>query len=141
MADNKTVETDASVDAFLDGVENDKRRQDARALLELMQRVTGVEPRMWGPSIVGFGKYHYRYESGREGDMLRVGFSPRKAKLSLYMIVKDDEYARLLEKLGKFKTGGSCLYINKLEDVDLSTLEALVARSWRLAAEKYGEPG
>ena len=140
MAENKTVETGASVDRFLDGIENEKRRHDARTLLDLMRRVTGVEPRMWGPSIVGFGKYHYRYDSGREGDMLRVGFSPRKANFSLYMIAKDEEYARILARLGKYKKGGSCVYINKLEDVDASTLEALVARSWRLAAEKYGKP-
>jgi hypothetical protein len=136
MAENKTVETDASVDEFLDGIENEKRRNDARMLLDLMRGVTKVEPRMWGPSIVGFGKYHYRYESGREGDMLRVGFSPRKANLSVYLISKDEEYGRILAGLGKYKQGASCLYINKLEDVDLDTLQALVAKSWQLSAER-----
>lgn len=140
MGENKTVETGASVDQFLDGIVNEKRRADARALLDLMRRVTGVEARMWGPSIVGFGKYRYRYDSGREGEMLRVGFSPRKANLSLYLISKDDEYSRMLARLGKHRTGGSCLYINNLRDVDLEVLERMIARSWELAAAQHGEP-
>lgn len=139
MSQNKTVETDASVTAFLEGIENEGRRRDACALLEIMRRATGVEPKMWGPTIVGFGTYHYRYDSGREGDMLRVGFSPRKANLVLYLSAKDDELHERLTRLGKHKTGSSCIYVNRLADVDLGVLEGLVERSWRLAEEQYGE--
>ena len=138
MSENVTRETDASVDAFLDRVEHDGRREDARTLLALMERVTGEQPRMWGPAIIGFGKYHYRYDSGREGEMLRVGFSPRKANLALYLIVKGDGFGDMLDRLGKHKRGGSCLYVNKLADVDLNVLESMVARSWELAREKFG---
>lgn len=130
MPENKTQETSADVRSFLDTIDNTTRREDAFALLELMTRITGVEPKMWGPAIIGFGKYHYRYESGREGDMLRVGFSPRKANLAIYLIAKDDHYQTLLSRLGKHKTGASCLYVNKLADVDRQVLETLVARSW-----------
>lgn len=136
--ENKTVPTGASVDAFLDAVEHPGRRADAHELCKLMQRVTGVPPQMWGPAIVGFGSAHYRYDSGREGDMLRVGFSPRKANLALYLIQKGDRVEELLTTLGRHKRGGSCLYINKLADVDLSVLEAMVAESWARAADKYG---
>ncbi|MBA3314310.1 MAG: DUF1801 domain-containing protein [Planctomycetaceae bacterium] len=140
MAENQTQETDASVEAFLESVEHPGRRADSNVLLDLMRRVTGAPPKMWGPAIIGFGKYHYRYDSGREGDMLRVGFSPRKANLALYVIIKDDDRKPLLAKLGKHKTGVSCLYINKLADVDLKVLEAMVARSWNAARDKYGNP-
>ncbi|MEZ4425455.1 MAG: DUF1801 domain-containing protein [Gemmatimonadota bacterium] len=138
MAENKTVETDASVDAFLDSVPHEGRREDARALRALMERVTGAPARMWGPSIVGFGKYHYRYESGREGEMLRVGFSPRSSNLALYLTSKDEDSARIVARLGKHKAGASCLYVNRLADVDSDALEALIAHSWTLAAERYG---
>jgi hypothetical protein len=137
MSGNKTVETGASVDEFIDGVE-EKRRADARALVDLMRRVTGVEPKMWGPAIVGFGKYHYRYDSGREGDMLRVGFSPRKANLALYLIAKDDTFHDALADLGKHKMGGSCLYVNRLADIDTGVLESMVRRSWSLSEERFG---
>ena len=139
MTENVTRETDASVNDFLDGVENERRRTDAYQLLEIMRRVTGAKPKMWGPAIIGFGSYHYRYESGREGDMLRVGFSPRKANLALYLIAKGDGFGELLGRLGKHKTGGSCLYVNRLTDVDLNVLEAMVAQSWKAAREEYGE--
>lgn len=138
MSENKTVESDASVSDFLESIEHDTRRADARVLVDLMRRVTGVEPRMWGPSIIGFGRYHYRYESGREGDMLRVGFSPRKANLALYLIVKGAEWGDLLHRLGKHRTGKSCLYVNKLADIDLDVLETMVVRSWEGAREKWG---
>ena len=140
MSENVTRETGASVEAFLDSVEHPRRRDDAYALLELMQRVTGVQPKMWGPAIVGFGKYRYRYETGREGEMPRVGFSPRKANLALYLIAKGDTHKDLLSRLGKHKTGASCLYINKLADVDANALEALVSDSWERAREVYGDP-
>jgi hypothetical protein len=140
VSENITRETDASVEEFIDKVEHPGRRDDSYVLLDLMRRVTGVEPKMWGPAIIGFGKYHYRYESGREGEMLRVGFSPRKANLALYLLAKGDGFAELLARLGKHKTGASCLYIGRLKDVDLSVLESLVSVSWNRAREKYGEP-
>jgi hypothetical protein len=138
MAQNKTTETGASVDDFLASIENDTRRQDSTMLLDIMRRATGVEPRMWGPAIIGFGRYHYKYESGREGEMLRVGFSPRKANLAVYLIAKNNRLRERMNDLGKHKTGGSCLYVNKLSDVDLDVLEELVVRSWQLAQEEYG---
>ena len=140
MPENRTRETDASVRDFLESVENRTRREDAIALTALMERVTGTEPKMWGPSIIGFGKYNYRYDSGREGEMLRVGFSPRKANLALYLIAQDDAFPDVLDRLGKYRHGGSCLYISKLADVQMDVLEELVARSWQAAKEKYGEP-
>lgn len=131
MADakNKTQPTRQSVDAFLDSVDNDRRRDDARTINALMKRVTGAEPKLWGSSIVGFGDAHYVYESGREGDWFKVGFSPRKANLVLYIMPGFSEYGSLMERLGKHRTGKSCLYINKLADIDLAVLEELVARS------------
>ena len=129
MAENKTVKTGASVDEFMTGVENKRRREDGLVLLEIMRDVSGLEPEMWGPSIIGFGSYHYRYESGREGDMPLIGFSPRKQSLSLYIMSGFDEYEELLGRLGKHKTGASCLYINKLADVDVGVLRELVSQS------------
>lgn len=129
MADMKTIETDASVDAFLDTVQPERRKRDGHVLCDLMQRGTGFEPKMWGPSMVGFGRYHYKYESGREGDLFLTGFSPRKSALSVYIMSGFSEYGRLMDTLGKHKTGKSCLYINKLDDVDLNTLEELIRHS------------
>ena len=123
MADPKTRQNDQSVEEFLDGVSDEKRRQDCLSVLEIMKRVTRTEPRMWGDSIVGFGRYHYKYESGREGDWLLTGFSPRKKSLTLYIMAGFDRYEELMSKLGKYKTGKSCLYLNRLEDVDRSILE------------------
>lgn len=140
MSENQTRETDASVQEFINGVENPTRRNDAFRLVELMRRVTGTEPKMWGPSIIGFGKSHYRYESGREGDEPRVAFSPRKANLAIYVLSRDDRSSDdLLARLGKHKTGVVCLYVNKLADVDLDVLEALVARSWKASFENSVE--
>ena len=129
MAENKTVKTGASVDEFMAAVENRRRREDGLVLLDMMRDVTGLEPEMWGPSIIGFGSYHYRYESGREGDMPLIGFSPRKQSLSLYIMSGFDEYQELLGKLGKHRTGASCLYINKLADVDMGVLQEMVSQS------------
>ena len=131
MSENKTVQTKASVKKFLDGVEHERKRADSYKLLELFGEVTKLEPAMWGTSIVGFGSYHYKYESGREGDMPLVGFSPRKQNLTLYIMDGFEGYDRLLGKLGKHSTGKSCLYINKLEDVDLDVLRELVASSYK----------
>ena len=138
MSKRKTTQTEADVNAFLDGVENPRRRADARQLLALMQAVTGEPPKMWGPSIIGFGRYHYRYASGREGDSLVVGFSPRKQNLAIYIMPGFSDYGELLGKLGKFRTGRSCLYVNKLEDVDLGLLEELVRESVAEMKRRYG---
>lgn len=131
MAENKTQPTDASVEDFLDGVENSTRRQDGFRLLELMKAATGETPVMWGPGIVGFGSYHYRYASGREGDTVAVGFSPRKGSLSLYGLTYAPEAAELLPRLGKHKAGAGCLYINTLEDVDEAVLAELIRAAHR----------
>lgn len=133
----KTTETDASVDAFLNTVRPDRRRRDGLALRDMMQRLTGLDPKMWGPNIVGFGRYHYKYDSGREGDFFLTGFSPRKASLSIYIMPGFGDFGPLLAKLGKHKTGKSCLYVNKLDDVDLRTLEELIQRSVDFMRRKY----
>jgi hypothetical protein len=129
MAETKTRPTGVSVDDFLDGVEHPVRRSDGQALRTMMERITGEPAMMWGPSIVGFGSYHYRYASGHEGDMARIGFSPRSANLVLY-VGGFPEYEALLGKLGKHKGSKACLYINKLGDVDLAVLEEIIRRSW-----------
>jgi hypothetical protein len=129
MSELKTKKTDASVEEFLNSVEHDKRRADGFALLELMQKVTGEPPAMWGQSIVGFGSYRYQYASGREGEWFLVGFSPRKRNLTLYIMSGFDEYEPLLRKLGKYRTGKGCLYINKLDDVDVQILGELIRQS------------
>lgn len=131
MAENKTQPTAASVEEFIASVENHRRRSDAVVLAEMMERLTGQPPVMWGPSIIGFGSYHYTYESGREGDAAAVGFSPRKASLTLYGLADTPEAAPLREKLGKHKESVACVYINKLEDVDLSVLEQLISLGYR----------
>jgi hypothetical protein len=127
MAENKTGVTDVDPVEFIAAVEHPTRRVDAETLLAMMRRVTGCEPQMWGPSIIGFGRYHYRYESGREGDFMLTGFSPRKANLVVYVLPGYDDIADDLAQLGKHKIGKSCLYINKLADVDLAVLERIVA--------------
>ncbi len=137
MAELKTQPTSADVQAFLDGVANDQRRQDAYTVLKLMKRITRTEPKMWGGSIVGFGSYHYIYESGREGDWFVTGFSPRKQALTLYIMAGFDRYEELMEQLGTYKTGKSCLYIRKLEDVDMSVLRELITESVRYMKKNY----
>jgi Domain of unknown function (DU1801) len=131
LAELKTQPSDASVEGYLNQVEDEKKRQDGLKLLELMQSVTGEEPRMWGDSIVGFGSYHYRYDSGRQGDWFLTGFSPRKGNLTLYIMSGFDQYHPLMKKLGRYSIGKSCLYVKKLDDIDLDTLRELV----RLSAE------
>lgn len=141
MAENKTKPTNVGVQAFLDACTDDTRRADATALARLMQKVTGIEPSMWGSSIVGFGSYHYVYASGREGDMPIVGFSPRKAANVLYGTIGFKGAEALLTKLGKHTTGKGCLYIKKLTDVDLKVLETLVEKAvatTRVAHAKQG---
>jgi len=129
--DNATRPTDVDPADFVAAVEHPTRRADGQALLALMRDVTGEAPAMWGPSIVGFGTYHYRYDSGREGDFLRIGFSPRKASLSLYGLQDAPEAAPLLERLGKHRSGAGCLYVNKLADVDMAVLRELIELGWR----------
>jgi len=129
MADLKTKKNDQSVDEFLNNIPDEKKRQDSYIIRDLMQQVTGMEPKMWGDSMVGFGSYHYCYESGREGDWFLTGFSPRKQNLTLYIMSGFTQYDALLKKLGKFTTGKSCLYIKKIEDIDLPTLKELVRQS------------
>lgn len=129
MAETKTKPTQVSVDDFLEAVEPPVRREDGKALCTLMRQVTGLEPKMWGPTIVGFGEYPYRYDSGREGVSLKMGFSPRKPKLVLYL-PRTDRRETLLGQLGKHDHGKGCLYINKLADVDAAVLQALVADAW-----------
>ncbi|MCG8454870.1 MAG: DUF1801 domain-containing protein, partial [Holophagales bacterium] len=141
LAELKTRPHDGDVSAFLDAVEHPTRRDDSRAVCELMQKVTGEEPVMWGPSIVGFGTYRYRYESGREGDWMLVGFSPRKQSLTLYIMTGFSRYEELMAKLGKHKTGKSCLYVNKLADVDMGVLEELVRASVEHLRAKYPPAG
>lgn len=128
MAENKTKPTEVPVERFLEQVTPDVRREDGRVLCALMQRISGEPPRMWGPTIVGFGTHHYRYESGREGEICRMGFSPRGGALTLYLPGFDGR-DELLSRMGKHKTGKACLYVNKLADVDMAVLEELIARS------------
>jgi hypothetical protein len=127
---NKTVATAASVDDFIAAVANETRRKDAKVVLALMQKISGEKPKMWGPTIVGFGTKHYKYESGREGDICLIGFSPRGGSLVLYLDKDFDGADDLVARLGKVKTSMACLYINKLADVDMAVLEELIARSW-----------
>ena len=129
MAELKTKLTDASVKDFLDGIADERKRQDSYAILAMMQEVTGVEAKMWGDSIVGFGSYHYKYASGREADWMLVGFSPRKQNLTLYIMSGFEQYDQLLQRLGKHSTAKSCLYIKRLADVDLTVLRELVKLS------------
>jgi len=126
MAENKTKVTTSSVDAYIDGLPDPTRRSEAKALVQLMQRASGEKAKMWGPSIIGFGSYHYKYESGREGEMPLIGFSPRKAALVLYSMLGHSKSESLLAKLGKHTTGKGCLYIKKLADVDRTVLETLI---------------
>ena len=126
MSGNKTVETTQSVAEFLSMVEPEKKRLDAMELDRIFRDVTGFEPRMWGPSIVGYGRYHYKYATGREGEFLATGFSPRKANLSVYIMPGYADFQDILDRIGKHKKGKSCLYINKLADVDTDVLAELI---------------
>ncbi|MBL4619938.1 MAG: DUF1801 domain-containing protein [Marinicaulis sp.] len=137
-AGDKTKPSSASVIAFINAVENETRKRDAKILLAMMKKITGEKPKMWGPTIIGFGQHHYQYESGREGDGLDVGFSPRKANMVLYVLGSLSNDDLLLGKLGKFKRGKSCLYINKLSDVDEKVLSKIVEKSYKLTKKKWG---
>lgn len=140
-AELKTKATEISVGTFIAALPDERRREEAAAIDALHRRVTGLEPKMWGPSIIGYGSYDYKYDSGREGTMCRGGFSPRKAAMTLYLMGnycdRQAEVDDLFARLGKHTTGKSCLYIKKLADVDLDVLERLVAISWQVMNEKY----
>jgi len=137
MTELKTKPNDQNVDEFLKKVENPNKRDDCYEILKLMEEITQEEPIMWGDSIVGFGRYHYKYTSGREGDWLLTGFSPRKQNLTLYIMSGFEKYEALLKKLGKFKTGKSCLYINKLKEIDIAILKELITESVNYMKEQY----
>ena len=137
MAELKTKKNKASVTAFLNSVEDEKRRKDSKRVLKMMKEITGKKPEMWGASIVGFGSYDYKYASGQEGNWFKVGFSPRKTALTLYIMTGFSRYASLMKKLGKYKTGKSCLYIKKLEDIDMDVLRELIEES--VKAKGMGE--
>jgi hypothetical protein len=133
MAELKTKVNDASVTDFLNGIKDEERRADSFEILKLMQEITKQEPKMWGMNIIGFGNYHYKYESGHEGDWFITGFSPRKQNLTLYVMGGFNPHTELLKKLGKHKNGVGCLYINKLADVDIKTLKELLKQSVKAA--------
>jgi hypothetical protein len=142
MAENKTKPTRTSVAEFIEAVEHPGKREDARVLDALFRKVTGVKPVMWGPTIVGYGKYRYQYESGHGGEICRVGFSPRKAKHSFYLLncgkdADEAPFAQLRGRLGKYSRGKGCLYVNKLADIDLEVLEEMIALSWRYSNERH----
>ena len=130
-ADLKTKKTSASVSDFIDGIADEEKRQDCRHLVSLMKIATKAEPKMWGPNVVGFGDYHYKYESGRENDWFVAGFSPRKQNLTLYFMTGTERYKAILDRLGKHKTGKGCLYVKNLADVDTEVLSELVSTSTR----------
>jgi hypothetical protein len=129
MTELKTKVNEASVEDFLNNIPDEKKRQDAFEVLELMQNVTKQAPKMWGDSIVGFGSYHYKYASGHEGDMCLTGFSPRKQALTIYITSGFEDHKELMQQLGKYKTGTACLYLKKLEDINLSVLKKLIRQS------------
>ncbi len=137
MVEAKTKLTEKSVDSFIATVKDDKARADCYTIISLMEKVTGEKPKMWGPSIVGFDKYTYRYESGRSGEICITGFSPRKANITLYVLAGFPKQAELLQNLGKHKSGKGCLYIKKLDDVNINVLESLIKESIRFLKEKY----
>jgi len=136
MAENKTKPTQASVDDFIAKIENPRRRSDAQTALKIYKEVTGLPPVMWGPAIIGFGSIHYVYETGREGDMPAAAFSPRKVNMTFYVNHKFEGAKELYARLGKHKRSLVCLYINKLEDVDLEVLQEIIARQYRKDAPK-----
>lgn len=139
MYELKTKETDSSVIEFIENVDSPKKRADAYQLLDIFTETTGYQAKMWGPSMIGFGKYHYKYKSGHEGDAPLVAFSPRKAKISLYFASDDQQRDILLKDFGKHTTGKACVYINKVADIDLTVLKALIKQSVAFLKETYPE--
>ncbi|MEH7225332.1 DUF1801 domain-containing protein [Bacillus sp. JJ1566] len=137
MYELKTKENDASVIEFIEKVDNLKKREDAYKLLDIFAETSGYPAKMWGPSIIGFGSYHYKYATGHEGDAPLVGFSPRKAKISLYFAPGDEKRQELLERFGKHTSGKACVYINKIADIDVEVLKELIAQSIKFLQETY----
>jgi len=137
MAKNKTTETQQSVTDFINAVENDAKRNDAFELVKIMQEATGFEPKMWGPSIIGFGSYHYKYDSGHEGDAPLAAFSPRKATTTVYFYLPEENREELLSKLGKHKSSKACIYINKLTDIDIEVLKKIILLSIEFTQKLY----
>ena len=137
MAKIKTTETTKSVTGFVNAVSDETKRKDSFRIIEIMQSLTGFEPKMWGPGIVGFGSYHYKYDSGHEGDMLIVGFSPRSTAIVFYIPATPAKKEAFLKKLGKHKTGKGCIYIKKLEDIDIETLKKMVTNGVRHIKATY----
>lgn len=139
MYELKTKENDASVIEFIESVESPKKKEDAYKLLDIFTETSGYPAKMWGTSIIGFGSYHYKYASGHEGDAPLVGFSPRKAKISLYFATGDTKREELLERFGKHTTGKACVYINKIADIDVDVLKELITQSISFLQEMYPE--
>ena len=137
MAEAKTKLTEQTVDSFLANVNEEQVRTDCYAIIKLMEKASGEPPRMWGPAIIGFGSYHYKCDSGREGDICTIGFSPRKGKITLYVLCGFPGQEQALEKLGKYKAEGGCLYIKKLTDVNIDVLESLIKQSFEFKNEKH----
>jgi len=137
-AELKTKKTQKSVSDFLNAVPDKTRRRDSKTVLKIMHEVTKKTPKMWGPAIVGFGDWHYKYPTGREGDYLAIGFSPRKAALSIYIMPGYSDYSALLNKLGPYKKGKSCLYIKNLDDIHVPTLKKIITKGWKEMQAKYG---
>ena len=136
MAELKTKANEASVKDFINKQQDKSTREDCFKLISLMKEITKMKPKMWGPSIVGFGSYHYKYESGREGDMPLTGFSPRKQALTIYLMIGFNMKSELMQKLGKYKTAKSCLYLKRLEDVDIKVLKKLITESVKYISKK-----
>ena len=139
MYELKTKENDASVIEFIESVDSSKKKEDAYKLLDIFTETSGYPAKMWGTSIIGFGSYHYKYASGHEGDAPLVGFSPRKAKISLYFATGDTQRDELLEKFGKHTTGKACVYINKIADIDVEVLKELITQSIKFLQDMYPE--
>ena len=137
MYELKTKETDDSIIEFIENVENPKKREDAYKLLDIFTETTGLKAKMWGPSIIGFGSYHYKYASGHEGDAAIVGFSPRKAKISLYLTTSEGIREKLLNELGKHTTGKMCVYVNKVADIDVEVLKEFILETVKFMNETY----
>ena len=136
---NKTVPTDESVKTFIESVEHQGRREDAFTMLAMLEDITGLPAKMWGKNLIGFGQYHYKYDSGREGDFFRIGFSPRKANLVVYVMPGLEQFSAQLEQMGKHKTGKSCLYLTRLSKIDTDVLRQILVDSLKIMAERYPE--
>lgn len=137
MAELKTKQNDSDINGFLNGIDNEERRNECFKLLELFEQWTSETPKMWGPSIIGYGSYHYQYDSGREGDWFLTGFSPRKQNLTIYITAGFSEYDDIMKDLGKYKTGSSCLYVKKMGDIDIDKLKVLVEKSVAYMKKRY----